>query len=440
MLFTDKGLQAEIRKPLPAGKSYINHYDLARPGLALRVGAKGAKGKATWYAVGRGLRSSGPTWHMLGQYPTMGLAEAWTQAQTALELLKAGKDPKTEKQKQRAAEDEAERERQDNTFASVAARFNAQYATMTSRKTGRLRKTAGDTAQYINRELVSVWGGKPITDITEADVRRVIRAIVARGTDLAPGKHRRTTGGHNAARHTFAAAGLLFKWARREKLITVNPCADLEPTDLHNKAVSRDRVLSDKELRAVWRGAEQAPYPYGPLIQLLVLTGTRRDEMAGASWGEIEGDVLVIPAHRMKGKAAHSVPLPPLAMEILSGLPRFTAGDYLFSSTLGERPISGFSQYRDKFDRLVDDIPHWTLHDLRRTCRTGLSSVGVLPMVAELVIGHAQQGISAVYDRHRYDDEKRAALELWEARVRAVVGVDPEPQPEKVVRLNQRRA
>jgi integrase len=136
----------------------------------------------------------------------------------------------------------------------------------------------------------------------------------------------------------------------------------------------------------------------------------------------------------MKGKVAHTVPLTPAAAEILEGLPRFLAGPYVFTTTGGARPISGFSKMKARLDGLVGEIKPWTLHDIRRSVRTGLSSLGVLPVIAELTIGHKQQGIAAVYDRHRYDEEKRDALMRWEAKLRAITAPEPEPD-ENVVKL-----
>ena len=118
-------------------------------------------------------------------------------------------------------------------------------------------------------------------------------------------------------------------------------------------------------------------------------------------------------------------------MALLRTLPRFGRGDFVFSTTAGDRPFSGFSKAKRRFDETVsslagsEPIAPWTLHDIRRTVRTGLSSAGVLPVVAELVIGHKQQGIAAVYDLHRYNAEKRAALARWEEHLLAIVGAKP---------------
>jgi integrase len=236
----------------------------------------------------------------------------------------------------------------------------------------------------------------------------------------------------------------LFAHAVRQDLIEKSPCEGLEAVELHGAPAARDRVLIDDELRLVWRAAEAAGYPFGPLVKLLLLTGQRRDEIADVRWSEIDGALLTIPAERMKGGFVQTVPLVLAAVEILDRLPRFAGGNYAFSTMGGKRPISGFSKMKARLDTAVaklaagGPIAPWTLHDLRRTVRTGLSSVGVLPVIAELTIGHKQTGISAIYDRHRYDDEKRTALDAWQNKLLAIVGQTPAPAG-NVVDLPKRR-
>jgi integrase len=426
VLLTDKFLKS--LKPAADRRRTI--WD-TEPGLAVQVGKKG---RPTFFAVARKRGDAQPTWRKLGEYNAMSLEKAREAVRDALKAFKDGKDPKKLAAEKQKAEDEAERERMDNTFAAVAERFNAWYAATPSKKTGRLRKTAPHVAATIARELTPVWGTRPVADITEKDVAHLMGGILKRGE---PGSTRRD-GGANTTRHAFQAASLLFDWARKvARLIKIDPTAGIEPGDVHGKATTRDRVLKEEELRRVWHAAEATEYPYGPLIRLLTLTGARRDELAAARWSEIEDNVLVVPAARMKGGVSHTIPLTATAMTILNDLPRFN-GDFIFSTTGGRRPISGFSKARTKFERALGEMAHWTLHDLRRTCRTGLSSLGVLPVVAELVIGHKQTGIAAVYDLHRYDAEKREALEDWEAKLLSIV--DPRvPAPGKVVSLRARK-
>jgi integrase len=436
---TDRAMLA--LKPV-AGKR-VTIWDGIQPGMAVQVGAKG---RPTFYAVRRRAGDAQPTWRKIGEFPTMSLAEAREAARGAIAVLMAGNDPKLLAKQKRRAEAEAEAERAANTFADVAERFDNWYST-TNGKGGRPRRRAPEVAAIIRRELLPEWGARPITEITERDVTRRIQAILTRGGERpAPGGRRRS-GGPYAARHAFAAARLLFGWAHRppQRLIPVDPTADIKPENLHGEPLVRERVLSDDELPALWRAAETTPYPYGPLVRLLLLTGARLREWAEASWSEINLDAatLTVPTNRMKMKVAHLIPLTPAAIAIVRALPRFNGGDWLFSTTGGRRPISGFSKFRAKFNKTLAAAgaragAPFTIHDLRRTARTGLSTMSVLPFVAELVIGHQQQGIAAVYDLHRYDAEKRAALEAWERRLLGLVAPEPAPPAKNVVPMRAR--
>ena len=121
-----------------------------------------------------------------------------------------------------------------------------------------------------------------------------------------------------------------------------------------------------------------------------------------------------------EGDRAQEVPLSPAAVELFQALPRFTAGDYVFTTTAGAKPINGFSKAKARIDRL-SGITAWKIHDLRRTMRTHLSALPVQDLVRELVIAHAKPGLHRVYDQHAYQDEKRHCLELWERRLMAII-------------------
>jgi integrase len=438
IVLTDRAMQA--LKPAPAGKR-VTVWDAAQPGMAVQVGARG---RPTFFAVRRLPGAAQPTWRKLGEYPTLTLAEAREAVRGALIALMAGQDPAALLAAKRKAEAAARHEAADNTFGTVAERFIAVYEVTPSKRAGnRPPRRSGDVAAVIRRELVSVWNDRPIAEIAKRDVLKTMQAIIARGGGMpAPGS-RRKSGGRYAARHAFAAARLIFGWAFRNELIPVDPSALIDPEkDLHVTPQARDRVLSDEELRVVWAAAERTPYPYGPLVKLLLLTGARLREVAGASWGEIDlaAATLTVPTERMKMKIAHVIPLTPAALAILERLPRFAGGDHdhLFSTTGGRKPISGFSKFRAKFNDTLAattgrDLPAFTIHDLRRTCRTGLSSLGVFDEIAERVIGHLPGGIRAVYDLHRFDTEKRAALAKWEARLLLIVAPEPPAPADDIV-------
>jgi integrase len=188
---------------------------------------------------------------------------------------------------------------------------------------------------------------------------------------------------------------------------------------------------------------------------LLLQTGLRLNEVADASWTELDlpKREWTIPASRMKGRTGdarpHIVPITDDIKAILDSLPRFNKGNYLFSTTSGTKPVwmSSFVKTRlDKWMRRTlkalarsrgedlvgrDPLPPWTNHDIRRSVRSQLSRLKIPEEVREAVLAHVRPGIKGVYDHHDYFDEKREALQLWGARLRSIV----EPQPSNVVKL-----
>jgi integrase len=414
---TDRSLKA--LKPAPAGRR-LTVWDGIQPNLAVRVTEKGRR---TFVLVRRRAGETTPTWVSLGTFPQLPLAEARRLAREALLSLAEGKDPREAKAAERQAAEEAERRRQAGTLAAVAELYIKRHVSQL--RSGR------ETAAIIRRELVAPLGDRPIGAITRRDLIELVEAIVDRGGDGPGPGHRRRDGGPFAARKALAAARGLFNWAVERAALAASPLAVVKAARLVGPMPSRDRVLDDREVRAVWRAAAELGYPFGSLVQLLLLTALRRDELSEATWSEINFDrgLLVIGAGRMKAKSSLAVPLVPTAVSILGAMPRFATGtDHLFR--VGPKPYASFSGAKARLDRVIGGtVAPFTLHDLRRTVRTRLSELGVLPFIAELVLAHTQQGIAKVYDLHRYDAEKREALEKWERRLLEIVGAGPAVVP-----------
>ena len=202
----------------------------------------------------------------LGQYPSMSLSRAREQAREWRDLLNAGKDPRVEAQRTR----EAELRRQAATFASVCEDF---FADIKRRK----QRRAPEVERDIRREFVARWGSRPVTDIDWADVRVPIDAAIRRD---APWQ----------AHHLFGYAQRLFGWAREQGTygLTVSPCDGRRPSKIIGVKQPRTRVLTDDELRALWKASDRLNYPLGPLVKLLMLTGQRKSECAEARWSEID--------------------------------------------------------------------------------------------------------------------------------------------------------
>jgi integrase len=399
---TDRFIQS--CKPAPAGKR-IDFADAVVPGLALRVTDRGHK---TFVLRCRyPLNPENPTRRALGDYGALTLEEARQKGRHWLELIGKGIDPKLAEERLRA---EAQR-RQVTTFGAVAADFLERHAAKFSRRK--------DAQRIIEAEFVKRWEARPATEILPEEVAAAIRTIVKRGAPY-------------QAHQAFAMLRLLYRWAigTGEYGINASPTERLQPSKLIGRLEHRDRVLTDDELRRVWNAAEEMGYPYGPLIRLLILTGQREREVADTTWPEfnLPRRLWVIPASRMKGDRAHEVPIADRAFDMIEMLPRFTAGEFVFSTTAGAKAVNGFSKAKVRIDRL-SGVADWKFHDLRRTMRTHLSALPVQDLVRELVIAHAKPGLHRVYDQHAYQEEKRHCLELWERRLLTIV----EPPPDNVL-------
>jgi integrase len=332
-------------------------------------------------------------------------------------LLRQGIDPKAEEERQRRLT----LRKQQTTFGAVAEDFIDRHVKGHRRAKGSERE--------IRKELIGQWGDRPIAAITREDVVALVDAITKRPAPYLA---------HIALGH----ARSLFNWAinRGAYGLETSPCDRIKPAALIGAKEPRQRVLSDAEIAAVWRGSEKLGYPFGPLYQLLLLTGARKNEVAGARWGEfdLKKKVWTVPPERFKSNASHLVPLSDTAVATIEALPRFTRGDHLFTTTYGEKPINGFSNGKARLDNLVKvelgaAPPSWVIHDLRRTVRTRLASLRISDLVAEMVIGHGRRGIQRVYDQHTYEDEMRDALQQWASRLRDIVT----PAPANVVRLKK---
>jgi integrase len=226
----------------------------------------------------------------------------------------------------------------------------------------------------------------------------------------------------NRARSTLSA---MFRWAIGEGLCDKNPVFG---TNKREENGPRERILIKanenkeidwSELVAVWRAAPDSHY--GHIVKLLVLTGCRRDEMGNLQWPEVdlEARTIILPKDRTKNGQAHIVPLSEAAIAILKDIPRREGRDYVFG--LGDGGYSGWSRSKVALDKKAKLKTPWTLHDLRRTVRTGMGMLGVAPHVAEAVLNHLPAKLIRTYDRNDYTAEKRAALDLWSSHLSVAI-------------------
>jgi integrase len=182
------------------------------------------------------------------------------------------------------------------------------------------------------------------------------------------------------------------------------------------KERQRSRVLSDAELCKVWRVADGMG-PFGSFVQFLLLTCTRRTEAAHARWSEISGDDWTIPSARYKSKHDHTIPLSGAARALLAKQPKFPQCDFIFTSD-GQRPVA-YSHGKRRLDEL-SGVVGWRLHDTRRTSRSLLSRAGISADVGERCLGHALDGLRAVYDKHTFHPEMAHAFEALAALIKRI--------------------
>jgi integrase len=270
-------------------------------------------------------------------------------------------------------------------------------------------------SQRLLEQFAEAWKGRPLAEIGKADIHRELDAIVARGAPI-------------GANRAFAQLRKMCRWAVSRGIIERSPCEGIDPPSAEK---SRDRVLDAGELRLVWLAANRLGFPFGPITKLLVLTGARRSEVGGMEWGEIdlEARTWTIPGSRAKNHRKHVVPLSPQALDIIKGVPRFSSSRFVFSPD--STAPSGFSRAKTRLDKLIaklnggEPIAPWVLHDIRRSVASGLAALGVNLPVIERCLNHVSgsfAGIVSVYQKHKFSDEMRAALEQWGRHVEELAG------------------
>ena len=407
-------------KPAAKGTRY-QIMDAQVPGFGVRVTNTGNR---TFILRTRYPGSSTPSRREIGNCADINLTDAREKARKWRSLVGQGIDP--------AVEEEGQRQ---EALRKLATTFGVAAEDFIREKLPGERK-GKDVEREIRRDLMPRWKDRPITSITDLDVIGVIK-----------GKMR---DGKIGARNLLALLQRFFRWviAQRVYGVTASPCASLQASAVIGETRGpRDRILSDVEIFAYWRAAMRMPYPYGPIYRVLMLTALRISEVADASLPEFDfsNKLWVIPAERMKGKnsgkkqaRSHAVPLTADLLLVLEALPRFKAGNYLFSAKGGTSPVWMGTKPKERLDRRIRrtlralarrrgedyraiELPHFVQHDIRRTVRSQLSRLKIAEEVREAILAHARSGIKKVYDVHDYFDEKRDALELWAARLREVV-------------------
>jgi integrase len=446
LTLNDRHLKALTKKPAPEGQTY-DRSDALVPGLRVRVSETG---RLTFVLLTRFPGSRNPTRRALGAYGELTLEQARKKAQRWLEMVGKGIDPAIAEEEER----QARLRLQANTFAAVAEDYLRLQVIGPDPAKPRQRKAA-EVARDFRSVFITLWGERAITSITRADVLGLIEGVRDNGTAATLAAHGKGPKADNRpapaqARNLLGYLKTFFSWAIEEGAYGLqnSPCTFLKGARVFGEREPNERTLNDAELFAFSRAVARIPYPYGPIYRLLLLSGLRLNEVADAVWSEFDlaKAIWTIPADRMKGKNGkarpHSVPLTADILAVLSDLPRFDRGEYLFSTTSGESPVWISDKIKKRLDagmlltlramarKRGEDpgkvkLPAWINHDLRRTVRSRLSELRVDADVAEAVLAHVKPGIGGIHDRDELLDEKRHALKLWADHLAAIISLRP---------------
>jgi integrase len=315
-----------------------------------------------------------------------------------------------------------------DTFDAVAADFVIQHVRKKVRRWEEEAKRLGfienadGELEMIERGLAARWRGRPLAEIDGDECFALIEEVRHKGV---PGWARKNkSASEPRARAMHSTLSKMFGWAVGKRRAKSNPLKSLERP---KPPEARERVLKGGEIVALWRATDGLAKPFGQLVKLLLLTGCRREEVAGMQVAELsdDGATWTIPGARTKNKKPHVVPLPPLAQSIIAEIE--PAGRYVFSTT-GTSPVSGFSKMKKRLDAEMKGVQPWVLHDLRRSCATGMAELRTAVEVVELCLNHlsgTRAGIVGNYNRSEKMDERKAALALWASHVEALVSGKP---------------
>ncbi|MEY9631309.1 tyrosine-type recombinase/integrase [Sinorhizobium fredii] len=425
-VLNQKKLEAIAKSAAAKGYSVRTEIpDAGQPGLYLVIQPSGSMSWAFRYRhAGRPRKMTiGP--FVLGEDATFTLAKAREAAQEASRIVSDGRDPAEVREKEKAQAPEPEPVKVD-LVGDVLDEFVKRHVKKKNRES-----TQTNTISFIDKRIRPEWKDRDIRTITKRDVVKLLDEIA-------------DSGAPESAARVRAILSKFFNWAVDRDIVDASP---VPKGSTAKQGASRERVLTDQEVRLLWLACEKVGWPFGSLVKLLLLTAQRRNEVAHAPRSELElggnNQIWTIPPERSKNGREHLVPLPSLVLQAISGLEK--VGDTFLLSTTGETPISGFSRAKKAIDaemlaiakkeaaalRLKPEdvkLEAWTLHDLRRTAASGMARLGVPVHVVEAVLNHQSgtiKGVAKIYNRYEYLDEKRKALADWGEQVLRIAARGP---------------
>jgi integrase len=384
--------------------------DRGQQGLYLLVREKidGSKSR-TW--LHRIKRRGKDTYLPVGHYPETGLAEARTLVQAQRELLTKGIDPMRAAPRRKAVKIDAPMvtgEAGKHSVEFLAKEFLEKYI-------AREHKQPEYTKRILDLDVLTTWRGRDARTIKSREVIELLDGIVERGSNV-------------MANRTADVLGMMFKYGVHRNIVELNPVQLLFRPG--GKESSRERCLSDAELKALLADPKAATRfeRLSHAVVIFLLTAVRRSELALARFSEIDFKKKTwrIPDENSKTGKGHTVPLSNWAVREFEALQRLAKhSPWVLANDANDGPINpklltrGVARCQERMQKL--GIAEFTLHDLRRTCRTGLSRLKIAPHISERVLNHAQEKIAGTYDLYDYLDEKRAALDAWAAHLEGLI-------------------
>jgi integrase len=371
----------------PPAKGQVDHWDDEVTGLGLRVSFGGKKSWTLMYRHNGLLRRM-----TIGPYPTIGLSEARRQARQLLLEAATGQDPARRKQEARRAE----------SFGDLTDLYIEKHAKP-------MKRTWREDQRMINAELLPRWKNLKPGDISRRDVIRLLDAIVDRGSPVQANRVR-------------ALISKIYNFAIRRGIVEANPAYMVENPGVEKP---RDRVLSEDEIRALWIATQDEGRVIFDAFRLGLLTAQRRGEIIGMSWDEVDlkAGWWTIAAERSKNRLAHRVPLGTQAIRILRERRNLDDDSrYVFPTRFHGKGDAPTTEIQKVVNRVRKDSGiDFVFHDLRRTAATCMTAIGISRLVVSKVLNHVERGITAVYDRHSYDSDKRDAIERWDVRLQQIL-------------------
>jgi integrase len=371
---------------LEAGKSDWIWWDDDITGFGIRVRAGGSRNWIYRYRIGSKQRSL-----ILGSAKSVPLSLARRNASKLEARVRLGEDPALDRQTAKLEVD--------NTFGVLAHQY------LETRKSEWRPVTYKEVVRHLKKYAKSLHR-LPISAVSQHNIASLLNTLAK---DV----------GNVTANRVRGSLCSLFGWVIREGIRL--PEGNVASYTNKRQETARDRVLSDEELRAIWKACPDDDY--GAILKLLTLTAQRANEIAGLRWDEVHDEQIVLPAERTKNKRPHIIPLSEPAKTILGG---FERGDRTHVFGQFDTGFQGWHVAKRTLDSRIAGKPlaHWTPHDLRRTAATRMAELGVQPHIIEAVLNHVsghKGGVAGIYNRATYDTEKREALNLWAERVSALV-------------------